>query len=61
MTIDQMREWLKIAYHNDPSWSRKVDQMRGNQVIAIYRRLESEGRFEEKKKEPRVVQLKMDI
>ncbi len=60
MTIQQMREWLYSVYQNG-TWRNKVDRMPDNQIIAVYKKFEAEGRFNKKKKEPRAVQLKMNI
>lgn len=38
------REQLKGVYKNE-SWAKKVDRMSDEQVIAIYRRLKSQGKL----------------
>lgn len=44
MTITQRRANLKTVYLSD-KWSQKVDQMSDNQVIAIYNRLQGQGKL----------------
>lgn len=41
MTVDQMRAALKLKY----SGSRKFDKMKDDQIIAIYRRLQSKNKI----------------
>lgn len=44
MTVDQMRIRLFSAYSGD-KWKKKIEKMPDNQVIAIYKRLESQGKL----------------
>lgn len=38
------REQLKGVYKN-PAWAKKVDKMRDDQVIAIFKRLQAQGKL----------------
>lgn len=38
------RERLKGAYNN-PAWAKKVDKMSDDQVIAIFKRLQAQGKL----------------
>lgn len=54
MKVDQMREEIAKAYAG-PKWQARVKAMSDRQVIAIYRSMQSEGRFDTvkpKKQEP---------
>lgn len=44
MTIIQQRELLKGVY-NSAKWTRKVDAMPDDQVLAIFLRLQQQGRI----------------
>lgn len=43
MSIDQMREAIKKAYRS-PKWTRKVNNMPDNQVVAIFKNLKSQSK-----------------
>jgi len=44
MTINQRRDNLKTVYPS-PKWTHKVDKMSDNQVLAIYLRLQAQGKL----------------
>ena len=44
MTITQRRANLKTVYQS-ATWTQKVDKMSDNQVIAIYLRLQGQGKL----------------
>lgn len=44
MNANQMRIELKRAYKG-ASWAAKVDKMSDNQVLAVYRRLQSQNKI----------------
>lgn len=60
MTVEQMRSHIKEVY-DDPydTWSRKVDAMYDDQVIAIYHKFAEKGVFEKPKGNRKVRQLNM--
>lgn len=45
MTVEQMRMAIADCYPGR-EWSRKVDNMSDGQVIAIYRKFESQGKLD---------------
>lgn len=45
MNAEAMRIELAKPYNNSASWKRKLKGMPDNQVIAIYRRLQNEGKI----------------
>lgn len=45
MTVDQMRMEIMYYYRNSPSFKAKVQKMPDNQVIAIYKRMVSQGKL----------------
>lgn len=67
MTVEQMRAEITKVYPTSDTWSRKVDRMYDDQVIAIYYKFLKEGRFNtvekkfriEKNKKPAFKQLNM--
>lgn len=52
MTVDQMRSALCELY-TGPKWRLKVQGMPDRQVIAIYKDMQSKGRFTQKNKRKR--------
>lgn len=58
MSIEQMRDRISNVY-DSWRWRERVSQMPNAQVIAIYKSMESKGRFEKKKKskEPKYRQM----
>lgn len=44
MANDKEREAVKAAY-NSPHWRIKVNKMSDSQVVAIYKRLQSQGKI----------------
>lgn len=63
-TVEQMRAMISAEY-GGWKWKNKVARMRPNQVIAIYKKFESEGRFQhlklKKKEEPEELYYQMTI
>lgn len=51
MTTNDMRLALQAVYPDSSRWKRRVENMRGIQVYAVYKKFEKEGRFEKSKKE----------
>lgn len=45
MNYDQMRAALRKQYNGAPKWVAKVDKMSTNQVIAVYKRMQSSGQI----------------
>ena len=45
MDIPEMRKQLKTLYPGSAKWQRRVDWMKPNQTIAIYRAYEKRGAF----------------
>lgn len=45
MTVEQMRVEVTKVYHNSDAWAFKVRKMSDNQVIAIYRRFQRNGKI----------------
>ena len=50
MTVDQMRERITTVY-GGPRWRLRVQEMDDRQIIAIYKDMERNGRFDKIKKQ----------
>lgn len=45
MSVAQMRAILKAQYNGAYKWVNKVNSMQDNQVIAVYKRMQSSGQI----------------
>lgn len=45
MTVEQMRAEVIKVYASSDSWAFKVNKMSDNQVIAIFRRFQRDGKI----------------
>lgn len=45
MSYEEMREMIRGVYHTE-SWNEKVDRMQDEQVVAVYLKFKSEGKFD---------------
>lgn len=59
MTVEQMRMAISDCYPGR-EWSKKVDNMSDGQVIAIYRKFESNGKLDPRHPEKKTVDHHLD-